>query len=216
LRAPLRHIDGFLELLRKRTTLTLDEKSQHYMATISDSARRMGLLIDDLLSFSRMGRNEMSKAQVDLSELVQDVIREFRPETEGRDIQWKISPLPMVAGDRAMLKIVLVNLIANALKFTRARSPAEIEIGWRPGSETETIIFVRDNGVGFDLQYADKLFNVFQRLHRANEFEGTGIGLANVQRIINRHGGRTWAEGEVDHGAKFYFSLPQSQKGDIK
>jgi signal transduction histidine kinase len=208
LRAPLRHIDGFLELLQTRTT-TLDEKSQHYMATISDSARHMGVLIDDLLSFSRMGRSEMSKAQIDLGELVQDVIREFRTEAEGRNIRWNLPPLPVVTGDRAMLRIVLVNLISNALKFTRSRSQTEIEIGWMPGPETETIVFVRDNGVGFDMKYADKLFGVFQRLHRADEFEGTGIGLANVHRIINRHGGRTWAEGEIDHGATFYFSLPQ-------
>jgi PAS domain S-box-containing protein len=208
LRAPLRHIDGFLELLQERTT-TLDEKSQHYMATISDSAKRMGMLIDDLLSFSRMGRNEISKSQVDLNELIQDVIRELRPEARGREIHWKIAPLPLVTGDRAMLRIVVVNLLSNALKFTRSRLPAEIEIGRMPSQEKETIVFVRDNGVGFDMQYADKLFGVFQRLHRADEFEGTGIGLANVHRIINRHGGRTWAEAEINHGATFYFSLPQ-------
>jgi light-regulated signal transduction histidine kinase (bacteriophytochrome) len=169
----------------------------------------MGVLIDDLLSFSRMGRSEMSKAQIDLGELVQDVIREFRTEAEGRNIRWNLPPLPVVTGDRAMLRIVLVNLISNALKFTRSRSQTEIEIGWMPGPETETIVFVRDNGVGFDMKYADKLFGVFQRLHRADEFEGTGIGLANVHRIINRHGGRTWAEAEINHGATFYFSLPQ-------
>jgi PAS domain S-box-containing protein len=209
LRAPLRHIDGFLELLQERTTTILDEKSLHYMATISDSAKRMGVLIDDLLSFSRMGRKEISKSQVDLDELVQDVIRELRPEAEGREIHWEIAPLPLVTGDRAMLRIVVVNLLSNALKFTHSRSPAEIEIGWVLGQEKETIVFVRDNGVGFDMQYADKLFGVFQRLHRADEFEGTGIGLANVQRIINRHGGRTWAKAEINHGATFYFSLPQ-------
>ena len=210
LRAPLRHIDGFLELLQKRTATTLDEQSQHYMANISDSAKRMSILIDDLLSFSRMGRQEMSKTQVDLDPLVEDVIREFRSETEGRNIAWQIGPLPQVTGDRAMLYMVLVNLISNALKYTRLRQQAEIEIGWMPDHERETIVFVRDNGVGFDMKYADKLFGVFQRLHRADEFEGTGIGLANVHRIISRHGGRTWAKGEVDQGATFYFSLPQS------
>jgi PAS domain S-box-containing protein len=209
LRAPLRHIDGFLELLRTRMADSLDESSQHYMNNISDAAKRMGILIDELLSFSRMGRNEISKAQVDLDELVQDVILEFRPETEGRDIQWKISPLPLVTGDRTMLRMVLVNLISNAVKFTRSRPQTEIEIGWIPGHEAETIVFVRDNGVGFDMQYADKLFGVFQRLHRVDEFEGTGIGLANVRQVINRHGGKTWAEAEVDHGATFYFSLPR-------
>ena len=213
LRAPLRHIDSFLELLQKRTATALDEKSQHYMTTISDSARRMGLLIDDLLSFSRMGRDAMISSQFDLNEIVQDVIREFRPEAEGRDIQWEIHPLPLLTGDRAMLRVVLVNLISNALKFTRSRSPAKIEIGFQ-SQGTETIVFVRDNGVGFDMEYAAKLFGVFQRLHRADEFEGTGIGLANVHRVINRHGGKTWAEGEVDQGATFYFSLPQpNQQG---
>ena len=211
LRAPLRHIDGFLELLQKRTAKTFDEKSQHYMATITDSARHMGILIDDLLSFSRMGRSEMVKSQVDLGELVHDVIRELRPEAEGRDVQWKISPLPLVTGDRAMLRVVLVNLISNALKFTRSRKTAQIEVGYEEKNETETVIFVHDNGVGFDMNYFDKLFGVFQRLHRQEDFEGTGIGLANVRRIINRHGGRAWADGQVDHGATFYFSLPNSK-----
>jgi light-regulated signal transduction histidine kinase (bacteriophytochrome) len=179
------------------------------MEVISDSAKKMGTLIDDLLSFSRMGRNEMFKSRVDLDDLVQDVIREFRLETEGRNIRWKISPLPSVTGDRSMLRIVLVNLLSNALKFTRPRQQAEIEIGCKPDIKDETIIFIHDNGVGFDMNYADKLFGVFQRLHRVDEFEGTGIGLANVYRIINRHGGKTWAEGQVDQGATFYFSLPQ-------
>jgi len=209
LRAPLRHIDGFLELLQERTT-TLDEKSQHYMATVTSSARRLGVLIDDLLSFSRMGHNEMLKSQVDLDKLVQDVIQESKLEAEGRDIEWQIAPLPLVIGDRTMLRIVLVNLISNALKFTRSRKIAKIKIGCEMKDETEVIIFVRDNGAGFDMKYVDKLFGVFQRLHRQEDFEGTGIGLANVRRIINRHGGRTWAEGEVDHGATFYFSLHQS------
>jgi light-regulated signal transduction histidine kinase (bacteriophytochrome) len=208
LRAPLRHIDGFLELLQKRTATALDEKSQHYMADIFDSSRRMGILIDDLLSFSRMGRYEMSKMDVDLGAMVQEVIRELEPETRGRSILWQIADLPLVQGDRAMLRMVLVNLISNALKFTRPRQEVEIDIGCLPGRETETIIFIRDNGVGFDMNYADNLFGVFQRLHRVEDFPGTGIGLANVRRIINRHGGRTWAEGKIDQGATFYFSLP--------
>jgi PAS domain S-box-containing protein len=208
LRAPLRHIDGFLDLLQKRTAAVLDERSQHYMTTISDATWRMGALIDDLLSFSRMGRYEMSKMRVDLGALVQEVIRELEPEARGRTIRWHLADLPAVIGDRAMLRVVLVNLIANAVKFTRPRDQAEIEIGCKPSRGTETVIFIRDNGVGFDMNYADKLFSVFQRLHRAEEFEGTGIGLANVRRIINRHGGRTWAEGKIDHGATFFFSLP--------
>jgi PAS domain S-box-containing protein len=209
LRAPLRHIDGFLELLHKRLGATLDERSQHYMDTISDSARRMGILIDDLLSFSRMGRYELSKMRVDLGLLVQEVIREVEPETRGRTIRWQIAELPTVSGDRAMLRIVLANLISNALKFTRPRQSAEIEIGCGPERGLGTIVFVRDNGVGFDMDYADKLFGVFQRLHHVDEFDGTGIGLATVRRIINRHGGHTWAEGKVNQGATFYFSLPQ-------
>jgi len=211
LRAPLRHIDGFIEMLQKRVKTTLDDKSQHYMEVISDSAKKMGALIDDLLSFSRMGRNEMFKSQVDLDELVREVIQELKRETEGRDIQWQIAPLPLVTGDRAMLRVVLVNLVSNALKFTRSRKIAQIEIGCERKNETEAVIFIRDNGVGFEMNYVDKLFGVFQRLHRQEDFEGTGIGLANVGRVISRHGGRTWAEGQVDHGATFYFSLPTSK-----
>ncbi len=207
LRAPLRHIEGFLELLQRRTGSSLDAQSLHYMTTIADSAKRMGTLIDDLLAFSRMGRLEMAKLRVDLGGLVREVIQELEPETRNRTIQWQIGDLPRVTGDRAMLRVVLVNLISNALKFTRPRAEAEIEISCA-SRENETVIFVRDNGVGFDTQYSDKLFGVFQRLHRADEFEGTGIGLANVRRIINRHGGRVWADGQVDRGATFYFSLP--------
>jgi len=206
----LRHIDGFLELLQDRIATTQDEKSRRYMAIISEAAKKMGRLIDDLLSFSRMSRYEMSKGQVDLGDLVQQVIRELGPETEGRTIRWRIGDLPVITGDRAMLRIVLVNLISNAIKFTRPREQAEIEIGRTVDRETEPSVFVRDNGVGFDMTYADKLFGVFQRLHHVDEFEGTGIGLANVHRIIKRHGGRTWAEGKVNHGATFYFSLPRA------
>ncbi len=213
LRAPLRHVDGFLDLLHKRTATILDEQSQHYMDTILGATKRMGTLIDDLLSFSRMGRYEMSKMQVDLAELVQEVIRELEPETQGRDIHWRVTGLPKVSGDRALLRLVLVNLLSNAVKFTRPRQPAEIEIGCALGEETETVVFVRDNGVGFDMNYVDNLFGVFRRLHRADEFEGTGIGLANVRRIISRHGGKTWAEGQVNQGATFYFSLPRLIEG---
>ena len=213
LRAPLRHIDGFMELLQKRAGTNLDERSRHYMDAISDAARKMGLLIDDLLSFSRMGRLAKSLKQVALANLVRDVIREVEPDTAGKTIDWRIDDLPMVEGDAAMLRMVLVNLISNALKFTRPREQAQIEIGSLPGQDSETVIFVRDNGVGFDMAYADKLFGIFQRLHRADEFEGTGIGLANVRRIITRHGGRTWAISEMDQGATFYFSLPPTERG---
>jgi light-regulated signal transduction histidine kinase (bacteriophytochrome) len=209
LRAPLRHIDCFLDLLKARIAETLDDKSRHYMDTISDAAKRMGKLIDDLLAFSRMGRKEMAAQSVDLGSLLQEVIHEFDAETRGRTIHWRIGKLPVVTGDHAMLHVVLVNLISNSLKFTQKREKADIEIGTLPGAAEETVIFVRDNGAGFDMQYADKLFGVFQRLHASDEFEGTGIGLANVRRIISRHGGRTWAEGKVDEGASFYFSVPQ-------
>ncbi len=210
LRAPLRYIDGFVGLLEKSTAAALDQESRHYMATISESAKLMGTLIDDLLSFSRMGRQEMSRMAFDLGVLVREVVREFGPETEGRCIRWHVADLPAVTGDPAMLRQVLVNLVSNSLKFTRPRQQAEITIGCLPGKEDETVVFVRDNGVGFDPDYAHKLFGVFQRLHRVDEFEGTGIGLANVRRIVGRHGGRTWAEGAIDRGAAFYFSLPQT------
>jgi light-regulated signal transduction histidine kinase (bacteriophytochrome) len=207
LRAPLRHIDGFLELLQQRTVGALDERSHHYIDTISDAARRMGQLIDDLLAFSRMGRQDLSKAPVELGVLLQEVIRELAPEMHGRSIHWHIADLPTVAGDQAMLRLVLVNLIANALKFTRRCESTEIEVGCQVNPK-EVIVFIRDNGVGFDMAYADKLFGVFQRLHSTDDFEGTGIGLANVRQIVSRHNGRTWAEGQVDQGATFYFSLP--------
>jgi light-regulated signal transduction histidine kinase (bacteriophytochrome) len=209
LRAPLRHIDGFIDMLRQRTATTLDDQSRHYMDVIADSAGKMGVLIDNLLSFSRMGRNEMIIDQVDLGKLVNEVISQFTPEAESRNVEWNIAVLPSVRGDQPMLKIVFTNLISNALKFTRPREHPRIEIG-SIQNPNETVIFVRDNGVGFDMKYVDKLFGVFQRLHRQEDFEGTGIGLANIHRIINRHGGRTWAEGEVDQGATFYFSLPKS------
>ncbi len=213
LRAPLRHIDGFLELLRARMAGSLDAQSQHYMANLSSSAQRMGTLIDSLLTFYQLRRKEISKVSIDLGPLVQEVIRKLGPATQGRKIHWRIAALPLVAGDRAMLRIVLANLIANAIKFTRLRAEAEIEIGSKPGQGRETIIYVRDNGAGFDMAYADKLFGVFQHLHREDEFEGIGIGLANVRRIITRHGGRVWAEGQVDQGATFYFSLPLAGPG---
>jgi light-regulated signal transduction histidine kinase (bacteriophytochrome) len=214
LRAPLRHIDGFLELLQKKAGTTLDDQSRHYMDTISEAAQKMGRLIDDLLTFSRMGRHGISFQPMELGKMVRDVIRQLEPDTAGRNIDWSIGDLPLVHGDEAMLHMALVNLIDNALKFTQPREKARIEIGSQPGQEGETVIFVRDNGVGFDPAYIDRLFGVFQRLHRADEFEGTGIGLANVHRIISRHGGRTWAEGGVGQGATFYFSLPYAQKGE--
>lgn len=212
LRAPLRHITGFVELLNKRDLGSLDEKSRHYLQVISSSAQQMGVLIDDLLSFSRMGRAELMKSCVAFGTLVEEIVRSLAEQTQGREIVWDIHPLPEVVGDPAMLRLVMVNLITNALKFTRTRSQARIEIGAAAGDPDETLFYVRDNGVGFDMKYADKLFVLFQRLHSTEEFEGTGVGLANVQRIIRRHGGRVWAEGGVDKGASFWFSLPKSKE----
>jgi light-regulated signal transduction histidine kinase (bacteriophytochrome) len=174
----------------------------------------MGKLIDDLLSFSRVGRAQLQKTEVNLNQLVQDTLDDFQAETKERNIVWKIYPLPRVRADRALLRLVLVNLISNAVKFTGARAEAKIEIGCVPDGDSKTVIFIRDNGAGFDPHFAHKLFGVFQRLHSQDEFEGTGIGLANVQRIIHRHGGQTWAEGVVDGGATFYFSIPK-QNGSI-
>ncbi len=214
LRAPLRHIGGYVEILQEEAAPALDDANRQYLTKVVESARRMGILIDDLLAFSRMGRAEMHRAIVDLNALVREALHEAQADTQGRDIAWTIGTLPSVHGDRALLRLVLLNLIANALKFTRPRARAEVEIGCRADHADEIVVFVRDNGVGFDMQYADKLFGVFQRLHRPGEFEGTGIGLANVRRIVHRHGGRTWAEGSVDGGATFYFSLPKPQEAN--
>ena len=180
------------------------------MTMILESAKRMGDLIDDLLAFSRIGRAETQKTMVSLEQLVKEALSEVHQETDGRNMGWRIGALPNLYGDRAMLRLALVNLVSNAVKFTRKRAQAEIEIGCVDGKENETVVFIRDNGVGFEMKYVNKLFGVFQRLHRTEEFEGTGIGLATVQRIIHRHGGRVWAEGLVDQGATFYFAVPKS------
>lgn len=208
LRAPLRHIDGYASLLSKSVGDTLNEKAMRYLQTISDSAKQMGQLIDDLLVFSRMGRQEMLHTTVNLDQLIKTILYDLRLDLQGREISWTIDTLPEVPGDPAMLRQVFVNLISNAIKFTGTRPIAKIAIGLDRKSAGEITVFVRDNGVGFDMQYLDKLFGVFQRLHRADEFEGTGIGLANVRRIVHRHGGRVWAEGIPDQGATFFVTLP--------
>jgi signal transduction histidine kinase len=210
LRAPLRHVVGYSELLQRQAQSLLDEKSQRFMRTILESAKRMGNLIDDLLAFSRIGRAETKKTKVDLKQLVEEVVAEIGQYTRSRDIAWKIGALPVCYGDRSMLRIVVVNLVSNAVKFTRMRRPAEIEIGSAARNQDEVEVFVRDNGAGFDMQYVNKLFGVFERLHLSEQFEGTGIGLATVQRIIHRHGGRVRGEGALDQGATFYFSLPKA------
>jgi light-regulated signal transduction histidine kinase (bacteriophytochrome) len=210
LRAPLRHITGYVEQLQQAAGPVLSGENLDYLAKIHAAAQRMGSLIDDLLSFSHAGHMELQKAEVNLNELVKDTLNDFQVEMKGRKIVWKIQPLPTVQGDRALLRMMLVNLLSNALKFTSTRAEARIELGSTPGSDGETAIFIRDNGVGFDPKYAGKLFDVFQRLHTEKVFEGSGIGLANARRIIHRHGGRIWAEGAVEKGAVFFFSIPQS------
>jgi PAS domain S-box-containing protein len=208
LRAPLRHISGFASIVAEHPAVSAQADLQKPLSRIMAATSRMGRLIDDLLRFSRMARVPLARQPVAFDELVADVLRELQSETAGRDIQWKIAPLPEVRGDPATLRLVWQNLLGNALKYTRLRPRALVEVGGQP-SEREWTFYVRDNGAGFDLRYADRLFGVFQRLHRDDEFEGTGIGLANVRRIVQRHGGRTWAEGAVDQGATFYFTLPR-------
>ncbi len=213
LRAPLRDIGGFAQMLRRRTGSSLDKVSLRYLETILSSVEHAGTLVDDLLAFSRMGRAEMRQTVVDMNGIVGEARSELQLETEGREVEWKVGVLPDVHGDPSMLRLVVGNLLSNAIKYTRDRDPAIIEVG-SIHEERETVFFVRDNGVGFDVKYVSKLFGVFQRLHSTDEFEGNGIGLANVQRIVNRHGGRVWAEGEMGKGATFFFSLPRSMEND--
>jgi signal transduction histidine kinase len=210
LRAPLRHVNGYVEMLQRETAGQLSEKSARYLATINESSLEMGRLIDDLLAFSRVGRAEIKSASVSLDDVVRDAIRGLEMSTRDRRIEWRISPLPRVIGDAALLKQVLANLIDNALKYSRTRDPARIEIGSSGRDGNRASLFVRDNGVGFDMKYVQKLFGVFERLHATESFEGTGIGLATVRRIITRHGGRVWADGAVNTGATFHFTLELS------
>ncbi len=206
LRAPLRAIDGFSRILLEDHTAALPEAAQHYFQLVRSNAQQMGQLVDDLLAFSHLGRQALARRSVDPTELVQQCLDELRTEQVGRQVVLTIGALPACAADPALLKQVWINLLSNALKYTRQRDPARIEIGSQ-SADGETVYVIKDNGVGFDTRYSDKLFGVFQRMHRAEDYEGTGVGLAIVQRIIHRHGGRVWATAEVDHGATFYFTL---------
>jgi signal transduction histidine kinase len=207
LRAPLRHMEGFSRILQQEYGSQLPEEAQHYLNRIRDASIHMAALVEDLLKLSKVGRQAVQHQAVPMRELVEAARLEAVFDIGDRNIQWKIDELPHAAGDPVLLRQVLANLLANAVKFTRNQSNAVIEIGHR-SSGKEEIYFVKDNGAGFDQRYADKLFGVFQRLHRQDEFEGTGIGLATVQRIMHKHGGRVWAEAEIGKGATFYFSLP--------
>ncbi len=209
LRAPLRNITGFLELLTRRAEGRLDAEGDRFIATVTAESKRMGVLIDNLLAFSRIGRTELTTGRVALADLVSEAQARLQPEIGARCVDWKIAPLPAVQGDRALLLQVFANLLGNAVKFARNRDPAVIEIGAQPAAPGEEFAtcFIRDNGAGFNPKYGDKLFGVFQRLHNQRDFEGTGIGLANVKRIVTRHGGRVWAEGQVNRGATFFFTL---------
>jgi len=211
LRAPLRHITGFAQLLDKRAAPVLDDKSRGYVRTICEAAQKGEQLVNDLLAFSRLGRAELRKSPVDLSRLLEEVQRELAPDCEGRQVLWKVGTLPAVQGDASLLHMAFKNLLANALKYSRLRRVAIIEV-LAEERDGEVEVSVKDNGVGFDMQFADRLFGVFQRLHTAEQFEGTGIGLANVRRIVQRHGGRIWAEGRPDDGATFQFTLPRAAR----
>ena len=216
LRAPLRHIAGFVELLVEEAGESLSPEGRRYLTVISQSANRMGVMIDDLLAFSRAGRSEVRKTRLGLRQLVGESIQQMEQDLVERNIEWRIGALPEVSADRGLISLVLANLIGNAVKYSRSRNPAIIEIGLDPvaTSNSEFVIFVRDNGIGFDMQYAHKLFGVFQRLHNDTEYEGTGIGLANVRRIIERHGGRVWADSVEDRGSTFYFTLPAGVRAE--
>ncbi len=206
LRAPLRHIDGFSKVLLEDCSSQLDPEARHYLERVREATIQMGCLVDDLLNLSRVGRVSPAMRAIELNALVSDVLQDLTPETQGRNIEWQIDALPHVECDLGLMKQVFANLLSNAVKFTRRRPCAVIRVG-RDVIDGQPVIFVRDNGVGFDMKYADKLFGVFQRLHLQDEFEGTGVGLALVQRIVHKHGGRIWAEAQSDQGATFYFTL---------
>lgn len=211
LRSPLRHINGYVDLLNQRYRAGLDDKARHYLDSVSEASKQMGTLIDDLLKFSRAGRKELSSTELDFNTIILEVLEEMKPVLKERKINWDIQDLPKVNGDYSLMKLVWTNLIDNAVKYSRNQQEARISIVYK--QEANDLIFcITDNGVGFDMKHAQKLFGVFQRLHSQDEFEGTGIGLANVQRIIYKHSGKVWAEAEPGKGARFYFSLPKNRR----
>ena len=209
LRAPLRHLAGYLGELQEQGDQTFSKNNLGLLTRCSQATKRMGNLIEDLLAFSRVGTALVKKKAVNLDELIRETLDDYSPEIKDRQIEWNIQQMGVAEADPALLRMVFGNLISNAVKFTGGRTNPKIEIGRTGDSTDETVFFVRDNGAGFDPEYTEKLFGLFQRLHSQDEFEGTGLGLANMQRIILRHGGRVWAEGAVDVGATFYFSLPK-------
>jgi light-regulated signal transduction histidine kinase (bacteriophytochrome) len=212
LRAPLRHINGFSKMIVEELGSDIPPGAEECLRDIIDSAQVMGHMVDDLLNLARIGRQEPNVQVTGLSRLVEEVLKDLKPEAAGRDIHWEIADLPFVDCDPGLMKQVFFNLLANAVKYTRPRRPAVIEVG-QTMRDGEITVFVRDNGVGFNMKYAGKLFGVFQRLHRREEFEGTGVGLATVQRILAKHGGRIWAEAELDKGAAFYFTVAAARDG---
>jgi light-regulated signal transduction histidine kinase (bacteriophytochrome) len=228
LRAPLRHISGFSKMLVEEFGSTLDPTAQRYLERIQAGTQKMGQLVDELLNLARVGRHTLSLQPTRLNSIVAEVIAILEPDSEGRQVEWVIADLPTVTCDPVLVKQVFQNLLANALKFTRPRADGNAQAGTpAPTSRTvievghkeqdgQTVFMVRDNGIGFNMKYVDKLFGVFQRLHRAEDFEGTGIGLATVQRIVQKHGGRVWAEGELDKGAAFYFTLGVGKEAEPK
>jgi light-regulated signal transduction histidine kinase (bacteriophytochrome) len=207
LRAPLRHVDGYAQMLEEEFGAQMPTEAQRFIKKIRQGSENMRQLVDDLLNLSHLGKLELSSQLSPLKTLAEEVVYDLKSETAGRHIEWVVGDLPATECDAGLMRQVFANLFANAVKYTRPRAEARIEIG-RRSVDGETAIFVRDNGVGFNMKYAHKLFGVFQRLHRSEEFEGTGVGLATVARIIRRHGGRVWAEGELNHGATFFFTLP--------
>jgi signal transduction histidine kinase len=217
LRAPLRHISGFSQMLMEEFAPSLDPGAHKYLERIQAGTQKMGLLVDELLNLARVGRQTLNRQSTQLNPMVTEVVTILQPESQGRRVEWMIADLPTVECDPVLVKLIFQNLLANALKFTRPRARAVIEVSHKENEEDGLLVFmVRDNGIGFNMKYVDKLFGVFQRLHSAEEFEGTGIGLVTVQRIVQKHGGRVWAEAEPDKGAAFYFTLGVGKEAETK